>query len=30
TQACRINSGNVPSELDLRSLRTVTPIRMQG
>nr|BCK60955.1 group 1 major protease allergen [Dermatophagoides microceras] len=30
TSACRINSGNVPSELDLRSLRTVTPIRMQG
>nr|ABL84751.1 Der f 1 allergen [Dermatophagoides farinae] len=30
TSACRINSVNVPSELDLRSLRTVTPIRMQG
>nr|P25780.2 RecName: Full=Peptidase 1; AltName: Full=Allergen Eur m I; AltName: Full=Mite group 1 allergen Eur m 1; AltName: Allergen=Eur m 1; Flags: Precursor [Euroglyphus maynei]AAC82351.1 group 1 allergen Eur m 1 0101 precursor [Euroglyphus maynei] len=30
TYACSINSVSLPSELDLRSLRTVTPIRMQG
>nr|2AS8_A Chain A, Major mite fecal allergen Der p 1 [Dermatophagoides pteronyssinus]2AS8_B Chain B, Major mite fecal allergen Der p 1 [Dermatophagoides pteronyssinus] len=29
TNACSIN-GNAPAEIDLRQMRTVTPIRMQG